>query len=230
MRERRCSYCGKKNHTSVSCYKRAWDKRLGRGKYKTSLNPSKSVSKAGLGSEMNKIPSRTKMTRSEASERRKLIKELDKYTSLVVRLGPANKSGKVQCYTCGKILPWNQVDNGHFWKRRRMMTRWDLDNLRPQCLTKGHKVGDKDISEIKIGDEIPSLFGKTRVVAIQRFWSPIIELKYEGGVIRSSPEHRLLVEYQNKLVWLSAQQIYDLLKNGASCNIIKVWKTELHIY
>lgn len=128
----KCSYCHKTGHTQLTCYKKAWDIRLGRGKYKYALQGSESRSKGLLGSKTVKTPSRTKMSKTEQSERRKLIKELDRVTSLVVRLGSADKQGYCFCYTSGKRIPWNQLDAGHCFSRRHTNTRWDLDNIRPQ--------------------------------------------------------------------------------------------------
>lgn len=134
----KCSYCHKNGHDSLHCYKKMWDKRLGRGKYKDMgkkhpLEANRSRSKGGLDGNGKVIPKRTKMSKGETYERRKLIRELDRVTSLVVRLGSADKEGYIICYTCGKRLHWKQAHCCHLWKRRRMQTRWELDNLEAGC-------------------------------------------------------------------------------------------------
>jgi hypothetical protein len=52
-------------------------------------------------------------------------------TSKVVRLSYADKNGMVQCYTCPAILPWKQMQCGHFWHGKLDFDR--ERNLRPQC-------------------------------------------------------------------------------------------------
>ena len=64
--------------------------------------------------------------------RKRLIDRLDKIVSLYVRTKYL-KNGLIQCYTCTTIKPLKEMDCGHYIKRGNMNTRWDLDNLRPQC-------------------------------------------------------------------------------------------------
>lgn len=64
----------------------------------------------------------------------KLKKEADKVFSIYIRKKYANKNGEVKCYTCPKVLPWNEIQNGHFVSRSHLSTRFDEDNCRPQCV------------------------------------------------------------------------------------------------
>ena len=61
-------------------------------------------------------------------------KELDKIFSLYVRAKYANVFGSVKCYTCGKSFHWRTIQNGHFVQRAILVTRWDENNCRPQCV------------------------------------------------------------------------------------------------
>lgn len=70
---------------------------------------------------------KTKATRS------KLIKKTDTAYSLYVRQKYANDEGIVTCYTCPYRNHWKKMQNGHYITRSAKYTRWDLDNLRPQC-------------------------------------------------------------------------------------------------
>ena len=63
----------------------------------------------------------------------KLKKDLDKQISLYVRQINA-KDGKVKCYTCGRVMDWKQSQCGHFISRSYLATRFDLNNLRVQCV------------------------------------------------------------------------------------------------
>ena len=57
-----------------------------------------------------------------------LKKRLDALVSRFVRL-----SGNGTCYTCGFFKPKLELQCGHFVSRQYNATRYDLDNLRPQC-------------------------------------------------------------------------------------------------
>lgn len=60
---------------------------------------------------------------------------LDAEVSLHVRATPALKShGLARCITCGAWKPWKEMDCGHYIPRHRRGTRFDLRNLRPQCV------------------------------------------------------------------------------------------------
>lgn len=67
------------------------------------------------------------------SNRKNLINELDKVTSELVRRQACDSKGLVYCFTCGVRKPWQMLDCGHFRSRRFTQTRFDFDNLRPQC-------------------------------------------------------------------------------------------------
>ena len=59
--------------------------------------------------------------------------KLDRVFSEYVRLKYADDNGYVSCYTCGKVMKWNEgMQNGHFWGREFFATRWDERNCRPQ--------------------------------------------------------------------------------------------------
>jgi len=59
------------------------------------------------------------------------------------------------CYTCGRKFLWKDLDCGHYIKRRFLNTRWDLDNLRPQCQYCNRNLGGNyRIYETKIANEL----------------------------------------------------------------------------
>lgn len=62
-----------------------------------------------------------------------LVKILDKQVSIYVRKTNQFAGGYCACYTCGKMLPINEIDAGHYISRRFYATRYELDNIRPQC-------------------------------------------------------------------------------------------------
>jgi hypothetical protein len=65
-----------------------------------------------------------------------LKKILDEEISFFLRGSAALYSpipGAVRCFTCGGLFPWKKMDAGHYIPRHRDGTRYDGDNLRPQC-------------------------------------------------------------------------------------------------
>lgn len=79
-------------------------------------------------------PKKDKLLRDEKSlNRRKLILELDKYCSWIVRLKASDKYGVITCYTCGKRVPYKMAHCCHYISRRYGGTRFDFDNLRAGC-------------------------------------------------------------------------------------------------
>ncbi len=65
-------------------------------------------------------------------ERKKIVKNLDKYFSLYIR-SRYSKNGIAECYTCGTKKPIKELQCGHFMSRKHYSTRWDEDNCQVQC-------------------------------------------------------------------------------------------------
>lgn len=62
----------------------------------------------------------------------KLKHELDAVFSKYIRQKYA-KNGQVQCYTCGTSKEIREIQCGHFVSRQHLSTRFDEENVRPQC-------------------------------------------------------------------------------------------------
>lgn len=43
------------------------------------------------------------------------------------------KNGYFVCISCGRRLPYEQADCGHYINRRHLATRWDEENCNAQC-------------------------------------------------------------------------------------------------
>ena len=80
-----------------------------------------------------KVPRGEKTLSKETTKRKRLIMELDKYCSLIVRVGASDKYGNCLCYICGRKLPYRQMHNGHYKSRQFLGTRFDFDNMRASC-------------------------------------------------------------------------------------------------
>lgn len=70
--------------------------------------------------------------RGKVKTQAQLKKMLDSIFSVYIRKKYADADGNVACYTCGKILPWQHIQNGHFISRSYLATRWHENNCRPQ--------------------------------------------------------------------------------------------------
>ncbi len=57
----------------------------------------------------------------------------DRIFSLWIRLKAADYRGYVTCVTCGKVDYYKDVDAGHYASRTHMNTRFDEQNVHPQC-------------------------------------------------------------------------------------------------
>tara|TARA_R100001443_G_scaffold67364_1_gene76166 strand:- start:5409 stop:5807 length:399 start_codon:yes stop_codon:yes gene_type:complete len=66
--------------------------------------------------------------------RSKLVKNLDTVFSKYIRLKNVDKYGMCKCVTCNKKVYWKQIQAGHFMSRKHYSTRWDEENVYPQCL------------------------------------------------------------------------------------------------
>jgi len=138
----RCKECGSNTHWTYQ----HWGRRTSSKKYalKRKIKPLS----ATLASKRYSVSSAKK---SEQSKRKKLIKELDKYTSLLCRWRYANSEGLVRCFTCGRIMPVWDCQCGHYISRRYQATRWNQNNVRPQgrCCNI-YKGGNYEVYEPKI--------------------------------------------------------------------------------
>jgi len=79
-------------------------------------------------------PKKLTKPRVKLKTQAQLKKELDRVFSIYIRQKYADSLGNVACYTCGKVMHWKQIQNGHFVSRQYLATRWDENNCRPQCI------------------------------------------------------------------------------------------------
>lgn len=63
-----------------------------------------------------------------------LKNKLDKVFSLYIRLRDSDENGFCTCYTCGKVAHYKEMQNGHFWSRTHLSTRFNEDNCKVQCV------------------------------------------------------------------------------------------------
>lgn len=175
-----------------------------------------------------KVNKHDKVLVNQTLDRKRLIMELDRYCSLIVRIGASNKYGICSCYTCGKRVPFKLGDNGHYRSRQAMQTRWDFQNCHFQCTTcltgdatlykwdfspiqqRNIKSGDMILARnpmsngvmiVKVEDIEPVEVSKTKTIYI------------DGEKIEGNFGH--LIETRNGFEPIEKVQIH---------NIIRIWK------
>jgi hypothetical protein len=62
-----------------------------------------------------------------------LVRKADAAFSRFVRISHADANGFVRCVTCGKAMPWQESQAGHWIKRGHAAVRFDPRNVYPQC-------------------------------------------------------------------------------------------------
>lgn len=65
--------------------------------------------------------------------RSQLVKQADKIFSEYIRRRNANALGMAECFTCGKVDHWKNLQCGHFQSRKHYSTRWNEKNCQVQC-------------------------------------------------------------------------------------------------
>lgn len=73
-----------------------------------------------------KVPTKKK---PKAKTRSYYVKQLDKVFSEYIR-----RSKPPICVTCGKRDEWKNLQNGHYYSRGKLPTRWHEDNCHVQCV------------------------------------------------------------------------------------------------
>jgi len=104
------------------------------------------------------VSGKEKAHRRNGRDKVDLAKRLDMVFSAFVRLRDAMYGGNTVCISCGRVLPFEQMQAGHYYSRRCMSTRWDERNVNAECAIcnchdSNHLKGYTDNLLAKIGDE-----------------------------------------------------------------------------
>ena len=84
---------------------------------------------------------KTKFERTEVAVKRpvenkkKHTDELDKVFQFYVRLRDAMPGGACRCISCGRVVPFDKIQAGHFRSRKHMSTRWSEYNVNGECFS-----------------------------------------------------------------------------------------------
>lgn len=115
-----------------------------------------------------------KMIEPKKLSRSKLIKKADKLYSLYVRNSNRSEDGNVKCFTCNYV--GRIIHCGHYVTRVIQYTRWDLDNLRPQCFyCNMRKKGNSHVYRRRLVKEI----GEARVLVVESLAEGLFKEKDE---------------------------------------------------
>lgn len=110
--------------------------------------------------------------------RSKLIKKLDVVFSKYIRLSNADKNGFCKCITCGNRFFWSKIQAGHFMSRKHYSTRWNEDNVKPQCVACNvYRAGEQYKYSLYLGNKLSEeLHDKSK--QIRKFTSLELEEMY----------------------------------------------------
>lgn len=96
--------------------------------------------------------------RPKRSEQRKWIDKLDKVFSLYIRMRDSREFQykAFRCISCGRYLPIDKADNGHYVSRANMSLRFDPRNCNAECtfcnrMSSDHLIGYRKNLVVKLG-------------------------------------------------------------------------------
>lgn len=144
-------------------------------------------------------------------DKKKHTDELDKVFQFYVRLRDAMPGGYCKCISCGRVVPFDRIQAGHFRSRRFMSTRWNEDNVNGECVTCNCMDGDhlldyrrnliKKIGEKKV-EWIEAYCHETRkwcdfelVLNIKDYCKKVLKLSNEKGIPISKTVQRIIKKY-----------------------------------
>lgn len=164
MKPKPCKHCQSELHTSLKCFNA----------------PRKPVKRPVGGSKVKKIKTPKKKTMS----RSQLVKRLDSVYSQYIRLKNADSDGYCICVTSGKRIYWKEIQNGHFYSRKYLPTRWDDTNCHPQSVADNIFLRGNYINYTRY---MIDRYGRDYVDELER--------KAKSGAKISTPELREKLEY-----------------------------------
>lgn len=111
---------------------------------------------------------RFKTVKGKKSEKTLAMSRADTHFSLYIRLTHSFEIGGeryCKCYTCGAIKHLKNIDCGHYHGRGNKLTRYHLDNSRPQCKKCNRFQSGK---HTEFGNNLLAEIGETRFEEIRQ--------------------------------------------------------------
>lgn len=99
-----------------------------------------------------------KKPKHQRSEKQKWVDKLDRLMSVYIRMRDSREFHYkyFRCISCGRILPIDQADNGHYCGRTHMSLRFDTRNQNAECkrcnrFSSDHLIGYRKNLVMKLG-------------------------------------------------------------------------------
>lgn len=154
-------------------------------------------------------------TKKPIENKKKHTDELDKVFQFYVRLRDSRPDGRCQCISCGRFVPFSNIQAGHFRSRIHMATRWSELNVNGECATcnlewrNGDHLLDYRINLVrKIGEnkvkwleayckETVKWSDFELVLMIKDYSQKCLALSKEKGIPISKIVQRIINKYEN---------------------------------
>ena len=145
--------------------------------------------------------------------KKKHTEELDKVFSFFIRLRDSRPDGRCQCISCGKIVPFAEIQAGHYRSRGNMSTRWNPDNVNGECvvcnlqLRNGdhlldyranliRKIGENKVKWIDAYSREPYKYSDFElIIMIKDYSKKCLALSEEKGIPLSKEVQRIIKKY-----------------------------------
>ena len=143
--------------------------------------------------------------------KKKHIEELDTVFQFYIRLRDAMPGGMTKCISCGKIVPFDKIQAGHYRSRKNMSTRWSELNVNAECFVCNCMEGDhlinyrknliKKIGESKVNwldaycNETYKWSDFELVIMIKDYSKKCLSLSKEKGIPISQTVQRIIKKY-----------------------------------
>jgi hypothetical protein len=108
---------------------------------------------------------------------------------MFVRLRDALPGGVFRCISCGRLLPFEQSDCGHYINRQHMATRFNEKNCNAQC-RKCNRFDEGNIQGYRRG--LIAKYGEPTVLMLEAMKNQINKI--------SDFEYRAMIDYYRKEV------------------------------
>lgn len=114
---------------------------------------------------------------------------LDTVFAKFIRLRDAMPNGTFRCISCGRILPYDESDCGHYINRQHMATRFSEKNCNAQC-RKCNRFDEGNIQGYRRG--LIAKYGEPTVLMLEAMKNQINKI--------SDFEYETLIEFYKKEV------------------------------
>lgn len=151
-------------------------------------------------------------TKKPIENKKKHTDELDKVFQYYIRLRDSRSDGMCKCISCGKIVPFDKIQAGHYRSRKNMSTRWSELNVNGECFTCNCMEGDhlinyrknliKKIGESKVNwldaycNEAYKWSDFELVIMIKDYCKKCLTISKEKGIPISQTVQRIIKKYE----------------------------------